>query len=175
MFKFFKKKKAESPVDFIDVAGYGSARIIPKPRAPSNLKMSSDGYVSVPAPSENSYLSPYTSDSSACSYSTSPSAQVPAPTADDMNFLGAMANASSALDSPAPVSSSPYPSPSAYPTSSQSSYPSYPSYPYPSSQTMDDNKIYKILRKLDFLTEKLEVMEMKISRIERKTGVVESI
>ena len=173
MFKFFKKKKVESPVDFIDVTGYGSARIIPKPKAPSNMKISSDGYVSIPAPTENSYLSPYTSTDS---YSSP--AQAP-PTADDMNFLGAMANASSVLDAPPAQSSS------AYPSSSASSYPSipssYPSSSYPSSQSypsgsaMDDDKIYKILRKLDFLTEKLDLMEMKINRIEKKTGVVESI
>ena len=124
MFKIFRKKKVESPVDFVDVAGYGSARVKPKAQTSSNI--TSDGYFAVPAPSDSS-----------------------SPLADDMGFLGAMANASSALNS--------------------QSLPSQQSSPYPSSINTDDT--YKILRKLEHLSDKLDLMEKKISRIERKTGI----
>ena len=53
----------------------------------------------------------------------------------------------------------PYPQSSAY---SQSEYP---------STNLSDDKTFKILRKLDFLADKLDLMEKKIARIERKTGV----
>jgi len=118
MFKFFKKKKAESPVDFIDIGGYGSSRVKSSSQN-SASDMTSDGYVTVPAPSSQSQ-------------------------SNDTDFLGAMAS-SSASDTSQPSTSS--------------------------TSMAEDNQIYKILRKISHISDRIELMEKKIDRIERKTGL----
>ena len=117
MFKFFKKKKAESPVDFIDIGGYGSSRVKSSSQN-SASDMTSDGYVTVPAPSSQSQ-------------------------SNDTDFLGAMALSSSS-------STSDISRPSSIPP---------------------DDQVYKILRKISHISDRIELMEKKIDRIERKTGL----
>ena len=123
MFKIFKRKKVESPVDFVDVGGYSSARIQQKPQSSG---MTSDGYVAIPAPSST--------------------ASAPA----DTDFLGAMASAASSAASQT--------------SDSSTSFSSAVSSP-------QDSNSYKILRKLSHLADRIDLIEKKIDRIERKTGV----